>query len=141
MHPHLSLVTLGVTDLPRSLVFYRDTLGWSSSAKTEDPVAFFKLENGVILGLYPKHLLAADATVDAKGSGFSGITLAQNMASVDLVDAAFAELASKGVTIVKKPKKTEWGGYSGYFADPDGYLWEVAHNPFWKLLPTGECIL
>jgi catechol 2,3-dioxygenase-like lactoylglutathione lyase family enzyme len=140
MHPHISLITLGTTDFNRSLAFYRDTLGWTTTAKENDPVAFFAL-NGCIFGLCGKQELAADAGVDAQGDGFPGFSLAHNLQSIDAVDALFAELKSKGVTIMKEPHKTDWGGYSGYFADPDGYLWEVAFNPYWNIDDDGTIAL
>ncbi len=128
MKPKLSLVTLGVRDLARSRRFY-EALGWTCSDAT-DTVAFYEV-GGVVLGLYGWDDLAADAQLpSADGSGFRGVTLAHNEPSRDDVDRAYAEFLAAGATVVKRPEPTEWGGYSGYVADPDGHLWEVAHNPF-----------
>ena len=127
MKPKISLVTLGVADLDRSRSFY-SALGWQST-NTEDSVAFFELD-GVVLGLYGWDDLADDAGVASVGSGFRGFSLAHNEPSIADVDRAFAEFVAAGATVVKPPESTEWGGYSGYVADPDGHLWEVAFNPF-----------
>jgi catechol 2,3-dioxygenase-like lactoylglutathione lyase family enzyme len=132
LKPKIGLVTLGVADLARSLVFYRDGLGWPTHGyKPDAGVVFFAL-NGTWLSLYPRDKLAEDAGV-AEGQGFGGITLAHNEPSPESVDAAYAQAIAAGARAVKAPQKTFWGGYSGYFADPDGYLWEVAFNPFMDL--------
>ncbi len=140
MRPNLSLITLGVSDLKTSFDFYTQTLGWTTKSKLKDGVIFFPL-NGVILGLFPKSELAKDAQVAADGSGFPGFSLAHNAKTKAEVDAIFADLKRKGVTIMKLPHDVFWGGYSGYFADPDGYLWEVAWNPHWKLDEEGRVML
>lgn len=132
MKPAISLITLGVTDFDASLSFYKDTLGWKTDANPGDPVAFFPLNN-IVLGLFPKAELAKDATVPNDGSGFAGFSLAHNLGSAEEVDALFADLKAKKVEIVKPPEKVFWGGYSGYFKDPDGFLWEVAWNPDWTV--------
>lgn len=133
MKPKISLITLGVSDLQRSLRFYRDGLGFPTHEYKEDAgVVFFELE-GTWLSLYPKNKLAEDATVSPEGNGFSGITLAHNVASKEEVDAVVAIAEKAGATVLKKPQTVFWGGYSGYFADPDGHLWEVAYNPFMDL--------
>ncbi len=137
MKPRLSLVTLGVADLSRALRFYRDGLGWPTTAADGDGVAFFNL-GGVVLSLYPREKLAEDVMVAPSGSGFAGITLAHNVASEAEVDEVLRTVAALGATIVKPAQKVFWGGYSGYFADPDGHLWEVAHNPFWKVDADGN---
>lgn len=129
MHPRISLITLGVSDLAASVAFYRDALGLPLHAASNADVAFFEL-NGTWLGLFPTAELAKDAGVANDGTGFRGVTLSHNLATEAEVDALFAELASKKVVIVKPPTKADWGGYHGYFRDPDGHLWEVAHNPF-----------
>ena len=129
MNQHLHIITLGVRDLERSRHFYAETLGWKLSPASNDGVAFFQA-GGVVLALYPREELAQDATLPAEGSGFSGFTLAHNARSEQEVDAIIAELKAKGVTILKEPQKVFWGGYSSYFADPDGNPWEVAYNPF-----------
>lgn len=137
MKPVISLITLGVTDFDRSLAFYRDTFGWHTTAKEGDAVAFFQLAGGLVFAIHPRHMLAKDAEVDEAGHGFPGFTIAHNLGSKTEVDAAFRELAGKGVTIMKKPHDTFWGGYSGYVADPDGYLIEIAWNPFWTMQEDG----
>lgn len=127
MKPRISMITLGVADLDRSIEFYEKGLGFP---RLESPpeIAFFTL-NGTWLGLYGREALAEDATVSSDGSGFSGFTLAHNVASESEVDAVVAQAVAAGAELVKKPQKVFWGGFSGYFRDPDGYLWEVAHNP------------
>lgn len=130
MKGKISLVTLGVRDLAASLAFYRDGLGFEThNHKPGDNCIFFALE-GTWLALYPRRLLAEDALVPVEGSGFSGVTLAHNVASKEQADAVFALAVASGAMPVKAPQDTFWGGYSGYFADPDGHLWEVAFNPF-----------
>jgi catechol 2,3-dioxygenase-like lactoylglutathione lyase family enzyme len=132
MKPKIGLVTLGVRDLKRSLAFYRDGLGWPTHDYNPDAdVVFFALE-GTWLSLYPREKLTADAGV-SDGHGFGGITLAHNEPSQADVDAVHARALAAGAKQVKSPTKAEWGGYSGYFADPDGYLWEIAFNPFMDL--------
>ncbi|WP_254544158.1 VOC family protein [Halomarina pelagica] len=134
MDPHVSLVTLGVSDLDRSIEFYRDGLGLPMRERTEADVAFFTTE-GAWLALYPVELLAADANaaVPTGGGGFGGITLAHNVASRADVDAVVEEAETAGAEVVKSPRETDWGGYAGYFADPDGYRWEVAWNPHFEI--------
>lgn len=132
MRPNLTLVTLGVSDFDRSLAFYKDGLKWPTKAKPGDPVAFFKL-NGIALGLFPREELAKDAHVPDDGTGFRAISLAFNARSEEEVDDVMKEAEGIGATIIKPAEKVFWGGYSGYFADPDGFLWEVAYNPFWTL--------
>lgn len=130
MHPRMSMITLGVSDLQKSILFYEKGLGFP---KMDSPpsVAFFTL-NGTWLALYPRHLLAEDATVSAAGSGFAGFTIAHKLNTEVEVDAVLQQAVNAGATLVKPGQKVFWGGYSGYFADPDGFLWEVAHNPlFW----------
>ncbi|HEY2708882.1 MAG TPA: VOC family protein [Caulobacteraceae bacterium] len=133
MKPKIGLVTLGVRDVTRSVAFYRDGLGFPThNYKPGDPMVMLKLE-GTWLGLYPRDDLAADAEVPAAGSGFAGVTLAHLESSPERVDQVFQLAVSAGAAAVKTPRKVFWGGYSGYFADPDGHLWEVAHNPFTDL--------
>ncbi|HEY3290297.1 MAG TPA: VOC family protein [Anaerolineae bacterium] len=129
MRQKLSIITLGVSDLARSLAFYRDGLKWLTPYKEGEGIVWFPM-GGVVLGLYPRVALAEDATVNHEGSGFTGITLAHNCKNEAEVDAVMREVAALGAKIVKQAQKVFWGGYSGYFADPDGYLWEVAYNPF-----------
>ena len=133
MKPKIGLVTLGVADLARSLAFYRDGLGLPTHEyDPEAGVVFFKLD-GTWLGLFPRDELAKDARVPDDGRGFRGITLAHNEPSKEGVDAVFAEALAAGATSIKAPEEVFWGGYSGYFADPDGHLWEVAYNPLMDL--------
>lgn len=130
MQPRISMITLGVRDLARAVRFYEQGLGLP---RMESPpeVAFFTL-NGTWLALFGREDLAADAGVAAEGGGFTGFSLAHNLTSEAAVDALMAEALAAGATLVKPAGATEWGGYAGYFADPDGYLWELAHNPhFW----------
>lgn len=127
--PRISMITLGVADLPRALAFYRDGLGFAQHAFESDSVAFFDL-NGTWLGLYGWAALAEDAGVPVREPGYSGVALAHNVASPAEVETMLAIADQAGARIVTPARKVFWGGYSGYFADPDGHLWEVAHNPF-----------
>ena len=129
-------MTLGVADLERSRRFYEDGLGWRRG-NDHHAVAFFQL-GGVVLGLFSRAALAADAGVSAAGSGFGGIALAYNTRSREEVDAVLAEAEAAGATILKSAEDAFWGGYSGYFADPDGHLWEVAWNPDWTVAEDGS---
>ncbi len=131
MRPRLHLVTLGVKDLEASLNFYQNGLGWQPSSASQGDVAFFQL-GGVVLALYPRCKLAEDAMVPAEGSGFSGITLGYNARSREEVDEVLATVKKLGATVVKRAADVFWGGYSGYFADLDGHLWEVAWNPYFE---------
>jgi uncharacterized protein len=128
LKPTLSLVTLGVSDLARAKQFYTD-LGWTPLPQPSEGVAFFELD-GLMLSLFPREELAKDAGVEDSKPGFSGISLAHNTGSDEDADAALAHAVKCGATLIKPMQKVFWGGYSGYFADPDGHLWEVAHNPF-----------
>jgi catechol 2,3-dioxygenase-like lactoylglutathione lyase family enzyme len=129
MRQKLSLVTLGVSNLNTSLQFYRDGLGWHPSSASNDDIVFFDL-GGVALSLYSRGALAEDANVNSTGMGFSGITLAHNAKSTEEVDKVLHKAGQAGAKIVKEGHNASWGGYSGYFADPDGHLWEVAWNPY-----------
>ena len=133
MKPKISMITLGVRDLAASVAFYEKGLGLP---RMESPpeVAFFTL-NGTWLGLYGREALAEDATVSAEGGGFEAFTLAHNVESEAAVDRVIAEALAAGATLVKKPQKVFWGGYNGYFKDPDGHLWEIAHNPLFRVGP------
>lgn len=132
MDPRISIITLGVADLDRAVEFYRDGLGLPLQGDEYDEIAFFELQ-GTWLSLYPRDALAEDATVPGEGTGFAGVTLAHNVGSTDEVDAVLAQAEAAGATIVKPAQEVFWGGYSGYFADPDGHLWEVAWNPYFPL--------
>ena len=135
MEQRVSLITLGVTDLGRSLRFY-ESLGWRR-ANQHAEVVFFQA-GGLVLGLWARAALAADAGLPEEGSGFRGIALAYNARSRAEVDAVLAEAAAAGATIPKPAEDASWGGYTGYFADPDGHLWEVAWNPEWTILDDGS---
>ena len=132
MEPRISLITLGVKDLGRSVRFYREGLGLPLREGGDVSVVAFFETRGTWLALFPREALAADAGVVAQGGGFAGFTLAHNVRTREEVDATLNEAEAVGAKIVKLAHDTDWGGYSGYFADPDGYLWEVAWNPhFW----------
>lgn len=126
------MVTLGVADLVRCTAFY-EALGWKRSSASGDGVSFF-LTSGAVLSLFPYSELAADAHLDpGERPRFSGVSLAINVASTDEVDRILAEAQAAGASILKPAEHVFWGGYSGYFADPDGNAWEIAHNPFFPL--------
>jgi uncharacterized protein len=139
MRQKLNLVTLGVRNFERSKQFY-EALGWKPSSASQDDIAFFPL-GGVVLALYPREKLAEDAQVSSEGQGFSGVTLAYNTKSQAEVDEVLQMVEHLGAKIVKKAEKVFWGGYSGYFADPDGQLWEVAWNPFFEFDELDNLIL
>ncbi len=140
MRQKLSVVTLGVKNFRRSLEFYQNGLGWKVSRASGDEIAFFPM-GGIVLALYPHDELAKDATVAPEGNGFSGFTLAYNAKSQEEVDEVLHSAQTVGATIVKPAQKVFWGGYSGYFADPDGYLWEVAWNPEWPFDENDNLVL
>jgi uncharacterized protein len=139
MEQRLSLVTLGVTDVGRARRFYEDGLGWRRGNDHPD-VVFFQL-GGMVLALWGREALAEDARLPGAGSGFGGIALAYNTRSREEVDEVLKEAEAAGATILKPAEDTVWGGYSGYFADPDGHLWEVAWNPGWTLAADGSISL
>lgn len=140
MDQRLSLITLGVSDVEAAAAFYRDGLGWTSGGGQEGVIAFFQL-NGFIFGLFGAQALADEAAGGAQGSGFGGIALAYNAPSKEAVDALLAEAVKAGGTLVKPAEEVFWGGYSGYFADPDGHRWEVAFNPGWEITSDGRTLL
>jgi uncharacterized protein len=140
MRQKLNLITLGVDNLNKAINFYETGLGWKKSSASQADIAFFQL-GGIVLSLYPRNLLAKDATVDDKGSGFSGITISFNAKSEHEVDEVLKEVEKLGATIIKPAEKVFWGGYSGYFKDLDGHLFEVAHNPFWNFDDNDNLIL
>ncbi len=134
----VTLITLGVTDLARSKAFY-GAMGWTPTAD-EGEVVFYQI-NGMVLGFFGLGPLAKDqGRPDAK-LGTGAMTLAQNFTTEAEVDAAYALALKSGATALKAPEKVFWGGYSGYYADPDGHVWEVAHNPFWELNADGSLTL
>ena len=126
MKPHVAVITLGVRDLKRARTFYSDGLGWPIQQEDHNWVCFLLEGEATALALYPWDELADDATVSSGGTGFRGVTLAHNVRSRERVDEVLAEAERAGGTIVKSPRPTSWGGYGGYFADPEGNLWEVA---------------
>jgi len=134
MEPRISLVTLGVADMARARRFY-EALGWHASGQAEG-VTFFQA-GGMILSLYGREALAEDAHLPAEGTGFGGITLAYNVRDRADVDRALEEAKAAGAVILKPAEDVFWGGYSGYFADPDGHAWEVAWNPHFPLAEDG----
>jgi predicted lactoylglutathione lyase len=136
----LSLVTLGVSDLKRSIVFY-EALGFRRKAVKADGVGFFQA-GAVAFAGWPADALAEDANAGGvAAAGFRGVALAWNCRSAAEVDTAIERARRAGAAVPKPPQKTFWGGYAGYFADPDGHLWEVAHNPHWPLGADGRLTL
>ncbi len=139
MEQRLSMVTLGVADLARAVDFYARVLGWRA-APSPPGIAFFDL-GGIVLSLYPHDDLAKDMKVTAdagRGVATQGFALAHNDRSKDQVDSIFSRLKDHGATIIKPPEEVFWGGYSGYFSDPDGHSWEVAYNPHWVIGTDGR---
>ena len=139
MQPRLNIVTLGVADVARARAFY-EALGFKASAASQDSITFFEA-GGVVLALYGRDALADVAHVASSAPGFSGVSLAHNMASEAEVDTVLAHAKDCGARILKPGQKVFWGGYSGYFADPDGHLWEVAYNPFFPFDEAGRIVL
>lgn len=136
MKPRISMITLGTLDLARSIDFYEQGLQLPRM-KSPPQVAFFTL-NGTWLGLYDRDDLASDAAVPSAGHGFRSFTLAHNVQSEADVDAVMAQATRAGAQVTKPPGHTSWGGYSGYFSDPDGHLWEIAYNPHFWVGPRDE---
>ena len=134
MEQHINYITLGVADLAESRRFYREIFGWQETAGSNENIAFFQAGNALLLALFGKTALAHDAQIPEQSSGFPRFTLAHNVGSEAEVDALFAGFAAKNANIIKAPQKVFWGGYSGYLADPDGFLWEIAFNPFLQKL-------
>jgi hypothetical protein len=137
MEQRMTIITLGVSNLDTSTKFYEKQFGWKKAPASNENITFFLL-NGIYLSLYPKDALAEDAQVNGSGQGFKTFTLAYNTRTEKEVDDLFAELERKGVEIIKPPEKVNWGGYSGYIADPDGNLWEIAYNPFLEMNKKGD---
>jgi uncharacterized protein len=140
MKPRITLVTLGVDDLQRALVFYRDGLGLATQGIVGEQfehgaVVFFDLQAGLKLALWPRADIAHDSGLAQGPRSATEFTLGHNVASADEVDAVMAQAERAGATLVKPGQATFWGGYAGYFQDPDGHLWEVAWNPQFEL-PT-----
>ena len=138
MEPRISIITLGASDMTRAIRFYRDGLGFDTIAKDDADWAIFKL-SGTRLSLYPKDLLAEDIAENypKEGSGFSGVTLAHNVRQKEEVQQVLDLAAAAGGTLLKPAQDAFWGGFSGYFADPDGYAWEVAWAEDWEFDANG----
>jgi catechol 2,3-dioxygenase-like lactoylglutathione lyase family enzyme len=132
----VSVVTLGVRDLPRSTAFY-SALGWSLSSASTAEVSFFHTGGGLLALFGEEDLVSESGTLAAVGPGFRGVTLAINVDSPEAVNLAVEEAESAGATVLKRPATASWGGHIGYFADLDGHVWEVAHNPGFPLGPDG----
>ena len=139
MEQRVSLITLGVADLERAGAYYA-ALGWQKAPESQPGIAFYQLQ-GQVLGLFPLAKLAKDQGREGAELGFGATTLAHNLNSPKEVDAAFAEALAAGATALKAPEKVFWGGYSSYVADPDGHVWEFAHNPFFPLAGDGSLTL
>ena len=139
MEQRLTIIGLGVNDLEKSNDFYEKKFGWNKLDSSNDNITFFKL-NGILLSLYPREKLAEDAKVSAQGTGFKGFSLAYNARTKEEVDKIISDLSRKGVRVVKKAENVFWGGYSGYIADPDENLWEIAFNPYLPLDRDGNAI-
>ncbi|MCC9137408.1 VOC family protein [Pontibacter silvestris] len=135
MEQRLTLITLGVKNLQRSKDFYKNVFGWQPTEASTDGIIFFQLDGSIQLALFPQESLADDAGVPADGKGFRRFSLAHNVKSEQEVNELVAVLEERGATIVKRPEKVFWGGYSSYVSDPDDILWEIAYNPF---LPLNE---
>jgi len=136
----LHIVTLGVRDLATSARFYEEQLGWTRSSASQESICFYQV-GGIVVALFPHEQLAKDAALPIRPRNpeeFAGFSLAFNADSEAEVDAIFAKLREGGVQILKAPEKVFWGGYSGYFADPDGYAWEIAYNPFAEKSADGQ---
>ncbi len=140
METRISLITLGVADLERAVRFYRDGLGWPHSSVGAGEVAFFRTQ-GTVLALYPHEALAADAGLPVARPGFSGVILAHNVRSRELVDIVMAEAIAAEAILSKAAQELSWGGYVGYFADPDGHVWEVAWNPGFPFAADGRVVV
>jgi hypothetical protein len=139
MEPRISIVTLGVANLARSRAFY-EAMGFRASSASQGDIVFFQA-GAMVLALYPREALAEDAAVAAGGDGFRGLSLAHNVRAREEVAAILAQAAAAGGRIVKPAQDVFWGGHSGYFADPDGHLWEVAWNPHLPLSAEGAPML
>lgn len=135
MEQRISIITLGVADLTRSREFY-ERLGWRKSAASNESIVFFQA-GGIGLALYSRGELAKDANLSVEGQGFTGISLAYNTRTREEVDTILSDARNAGAKLLKPAQEAFWGGYSGYFSDPDGFLWEVAWNPFFALTKEG----
>ncbi|MEM7399213.1 MAG: VOC family protein [Pseudomonadota bacterium] len=136
MRPYISMITLGVADIAAATAFY-ERLGFIRSSESQEAVTFMQA-GSVVLGLFGREALKDDAQADAIWTGNGGTAVAMNCADEAAVDTMMDVAKAAGAQILKPPQKVFWGGYSGYFADPDGHAWEVAHNPFWQLEEGGQ---
>lgn len=139
MEQRLTLITIGVSNHQKMRRFYTEVFGWSPTEASNDDITFFQL-NGIQLALFGEQELAKDANVLPEGKGFKKFTLAHNLQSKEEVDVLFEELKANGAEVAKRPEETPWGGYSGYIADPEDNLWEIAHNPFMEYDENGNVI-
>ncbi|KPF62278.1 glyoxalase [alpha proteobacterium AAP81b] len=139
MDQRISIVTLGTNDMARAVAFW-EAMGWPRRAKAFDAIAMFQV-GGLAFAIYPFAKLAGDCGMEDRGPGFGGFTIAHNVRSEAEVDALIDRAVANGATLQVKPHKAFWGGYSGYFCDPDGHPWEVAYNPFVPMAPDGSLIL
>lgn len=137
MKPRITVLTLGVSDLEKAVAFYRDGLGLKTEGVVGQEfeygaVAFFNLQNGVMLALWPRTSIARDSGLSLEPPSATDFTIGHNVGSEEEVDAVMAQASGAGATIVKAAGGTFWGGYAGYFQDPDDHLWEVVWNPHWS---------
>ena len=139
MDQRVSLITLGVADLDRACAYYA-ALGWRKAEESQPEIAFYQLQ-GQVLGLFPLTELAKDQGREEARLGLGAMALAHNLSNPEAVDCAYAQALAAGATGVKAPEKVFWGGYSCYVADPDGHVWEYAHNPFFPLAEDGSLTL
>ncbi|TGL57815.1 VOC family protein [Leptospira jelokensis] len=138
MFPRINLITLGVSDLQKAVHFYETGLGWKKSLESNDKVAFFQI-GALVFALFGENDLADDIGIPfQKRQEYSGITLAQNVGSESEVDQIINGVRALGAEVLKEPQKVFWGGYSAYFKDLDGHIFEIAYNPFFPLNEKGE---
>lgn len=137
MEPRISFITLGVEDVARSRRFYVEGLGWRASSASNEHVVFMDV-GGQVLSLYGRAALAEDMQVSPEGGGFRGFSLAHNVRTREDVDRVLAQAVAAGARLLKPGQEVFWGGYSGYFADPDGHAWEVAYNPHLEMDADGR---
>jgi len=140
MEQRVSLITLGVADLARSRRFYEDGLGWRASPASMDGIVFFQA-GGLVVALYPRDHLARDIGLDDAPAGFSGVTLSYNVREKAEAAAVIAAAVQAGAKLLQPAQDVFWGGHGGYFADPDGHVWEVSWNPFWPIAADGTVSL
>ncbi|HYQ56758.1 MAG TPA: VOC family protein [Draconibacterium sp.] len=140
MKPRLNVVSLGVKNLNQSKSFYKKALGWEPTKDSDNNIVFFN-HGGIILGLYPIDKLAEDAELNPERSGFSGVTLAINLDTIEAVQELYDKVIKNGASSLVEPRKTFWGGFDAYFADPDGHAWEIVWAPFWKFDKQGNLLM